>query len=68
MESTLHNMQDAGQLLATHLNEAAIIIQDFKRVSPLQAYETSERIHFKAHIYQIIDVLAHNPEIPTHSF
>jgi signal transduction histidine kinase len=57
MKKTLQNMQDAGQLIGTHLNQAALLIQDFKRVSPRQAYEAPQMIDLKEHIHQIITTL-----------
>lgn len=68
MESTLQNMQDAGQLLKTHLNEAVLLIQNFKRVSPRQAYEAPQSIDLYEHLHQIINTLKQNTQYQSIDF
>ena len=62
MESTLQNMQDASKLLDTHLNSSVLRIQDFKRVSPRQTYESPLYINLKEHLQQVVHTLQHTPK------
>lgn len=56
MDESLSTAQELTQLMQVHLQEAVVLVEQFKRIAPRQNYEQMQLLDLKAHLQDVVAV------------